>query len=390
MTGKYQKYPSYTNVDEAWLPTGIPTHWLVKKVQFLLKDGQEGIKIGPFGSALKLEDMVESGYRVYGQENVIKRDFSIGKRLIPKTKFTEMSVYSIRSRDVLVTMMGTSGKCQLVPKTVEEGIIDSHLLRLRLNEKEVVPELFCTLLDECHELKYQIGKLGKGSIMHGLNSSIVKNLCLPLPPLEEQRTVVAFLKHETAKIDTLIEKQQQLIKLLKEKRQAVISQAVTKGLNPSAPMKDSGVDWLGEVPDIWTTAKLRYLVQESVAGPYGASLTKAMYTSEGYRVYGQQQVIAGDFTVGDYYISDKKYEEMARYTAHPGDVLISVMGTIGRVAVVPINVEKGIINPRLVRYKFGLFVVSCGFDAARQHLNRAPNEINHRNEVLGITIATGP
>ena len=170
-----------------------------------------------------------------------------------------MSVYAIRERDVLVTMMGTSGKCQLVPETAETGIIDSHLLRLRLNEREVIPELFCMLLDECHELKYQIGKQGKGSIMHGLNSSIVKNLCLPLPPLEEQRSILAFLDHETAKIDALIEKQQQLIKLLKEKRQAVISHAVTKGLNPDAPMKDSGVEWLGEVPAHWEVKRLKHI-----------------------------------------------------------------------------------------------------------------------------------
>jgi type I restriction enzyme S subunit len=132
----------------------------------------------------------------------------------------------------------------------------------------------------------------------------------------------------------------------------VISHAVTKGLNPDAPMKDSGVEWLGEVPEHWVVAKLRYLVSESAAGPYGAALTKAMYTDSGCRVYGQQQVIAGSFEVGDYYISREKYEEMARYTVSPGDLLITVMGTIGRVAVVPDGVEKGIINPRLVRYVF--------------------------------------
>ncbi|SEF88312.1 type I restriction enzyme, S subunit [Marinobacterium lutimaris] len=73
----------------------------------------------------------------------------------------------------------------------------------------------------------------------------------PFPSFSEQETIAKFLDHETTKIDTLIEKQQQLIKLLKEKRQAVISHAVTKGLNPDAPMKDSGVEWLGEVPEHW-------------------------------------------------------------------------------------------------------------------------------------------
>jgi type I restriction enzyme S subunit len=90
---------------------------------------------------------------------------------------------------------------------------------------------------------------------------------------------------------------------------------------------------------------------ESVAGPYGASLTKAMYSSSGYRVYGQQQVIADDFSIGDYFISEEKYAEMRRYTVYEGDVLISVMGTIGKVGVVTADAEPRIINPRLVRYR---------------------------------------
>jgi hypothetical protein len=130
-----------------------------------------------------------------------------------------------------------------------------------------------------------------------------------------------------------------------------LSQAVTKGLNPNVPMKDSGVEWLGKVPAHWGMTKLKHLVAESVAGPYGASLTKDMYTSSGYRVYGQQQVIPDDFTVGDYYISEAKFDEMRRYSVYKGDVLVSVMGTIGKVAVVPGDVEPGIINPRLVRYR---------------------------------------
>jgi len=93
------------------------------------------------------------------------------------------------------------------------------------------------------------------------------------------------------------------------------------------------------------------LVTEAVAGPYGSSLTKAMYTSAGYRVYGQQQVIPDDFATGDYYISPEKFDEMKQYRVVPGDVLVSVMGTVGRVAVVPEGVEPGIINPRLVRYR---------------------------------------
>jgi len=231
MGGRYEAYAEYRNSGIKMLGN-LPSKWKAKQVRHLLKDGAEGIKIGPLGSALKLEERVESGSRVYGQENVIKKDFSLGKRRIRKEKFKEIEVYQALTNDLLITMMGTSGKCELVPDDAEIGIIDSHLLRLRVKEFEILPEFFRLLIDECHEIENQIKVSGKGSIMHGLNSSIVKSLVLPLPSIGEQELILEFLDHETAKIDTLIEKQQQLIKLLKEKSQAVISHAVTKGLNP--------------------------------------------------------------------------------------------------------------------------------------------------------------
>jgi type I restriction enzyme S subunit len=93
----------------------------------------------------------------------------------------------------------------------------------------------------------------------GLSVEAIVNLFIPWPPRDEQRTISTFLDHETAKIEALIAEQQHLIELLQEKRQAVISHAVTKGLNPDAPMKDSGVEWLGEVPEHWGVIQLKWL-----------------------------------------------------------------------------------------------------------------------------------
>lgn len=190
-----------------------------------------------------------------------------------------------------------------------------------------------------------------GSKMPRASWEELGNMLLALPSPSEQTAIAAFLDRETAKIDALIAEQEKLIALLAEKRQATISHAVTRGLNPNAPMKDSGVAWLGEVPVHWQVKRVKHLVRESIAGPYGSSLTKAMYSTSGYRVYGQQQVIPDDFSVGDYYISEEQFAEMSRYQVRPDDVLISVMGTIGRAAVVPQHVEAGIINPRLVLYR---------------------------------------
>jgi type I restriction enzyme S subunit len=91
---------------------------------------------------------------------------------------------------------------------------------------------------------------------------------LPVPPLDEQTAIADFLDHETTKIDELIAEQERLIELLKEKRQAVISHAVTKGLNPDAPMKDSGIEWLGQVPEHWEVTRLKYATTRIVDCPH--------------------------------------------------------------------------------------------------------------------------
>jgi type I restriction enzyme S subunit len=113
--------------------------------------------------------------------------------------------------------------------------------------------------------------LARGATMQRISRGLLGNIRVVIPPYNEQQKIANFLDHETAKIDTLIEKQQQLIKLLKEKRQAVISHAVTKGLNPSAPMRDSGVEWLGEVPAHWEIKRFKniFKIRKRISGELG-------------------------------------------------------------------------------------------------------------------------
>lgn len=252
------RYSEYKPSGVAWLGE-VPGHWEILPIKYLLRDGYDGLKIGPFGSQLTSDMHAEGGeFKVYGQENVISRDFERGTRFIDKEKFEELSVYEIRAGDILVTMMGTSGRCDVVPHDIQSGIMDSHLLRLRV-EPKIQSEFLRTLIDEAHYLACQIQVMGKGSIMHGLNSTIVKCLLVAVPSSQEQSHIMSFLDRETGKIDALIAEQRRLVELLAEKRQAVISHAVTKGLNPHVPMKDSGIEWLGEVPAHWEVKRLKYV-----------------------------------------------------------------------------------------------------------------------------------
>ena len=217
-------YPAYKPSGAEWLGD-VPANWEVSTLRRRLRT-YGGIKIGPFGSQLKLEQMSPSGYKVYGQANVIARDFARGTKFVDQEKFNELSACVVLPGDLLVTMMGTSGRCAYVPDDAVMGIMDSHLLRLRTNGSLNI-KFASLIIDESSYVKDQIETAGKGSIMHGLNSSIVKDLVLALPPLSEQTAIVRFLDHADRRIRRYIRAKQKLIALLEEQKQAIIHQAVT-------------------------------------------------------------------------------------------------------------------------------------------------------------------
>ncbi|HBR1848153.1 TPA: restriction endonuclease subunit S [Klebsiella quasipneumoniae subsp. quasipneumoniae] len=150
-------------------------------------------------------------------------------------------------------------------------------------------------------------------------------LMLPIPPIYEQDQIAKFLDHETAKIDNLIEKQQQLIELLKEKRQAVISHAVTKGLNPDVPMKDSGVEWLGEIPQHWGVTRLKYECRNIVDCPHSTP----NYTDEGeYPAIRTADILAGYLDLENCRrVTEPVYDERNfRLIPKAGDIIYSREG----------------------------------------------------------------
>ena len=247
---KYKKHPKYKDSGVEWIGE-IPENWEVRSVRYLLNAGKSGIRIGPFGSSLKLEMMKDSGFKIYGQENVIDDDFSKGHRFIDEEKFLEMKNYEIFPNDIVITMMGTTGKSKTVPDNIQQGIMDSHLVRMRTNQNICHPKLFSLILNDASYVQSQLTKLSNGSIMQGLNSQIIKSVKIILPPIDDQEKTFDFIQHKKTQFDELITKSKKQITILEEKRQATINQAVTKGLDPSVPMKDSGVEWIGQIPEEW-------------------------------------------------------------------------------------------------------------------------------------------
>ena len=180
---------------------------------------------------------------------------------------------------------------------------------------------------------YDVSKLIGGTTRPKLTKGNAEVIKLPLPDLPEQKQIAGRLEQA----DRLRRTRRYALELsdtfLPAAFLELFGDPITneKGWNV-APLGDACVDRNG-----------------IKAGPFGSSLKKDTYSSSGIRVYGQEQVIAGDFSVGDYYISERMFEDFAAYEVKPGDVLISLVGTFGRVVVVPGGIERGIINPRLLK-----------------------------------------
>jgi restriction endonuclease S subunit len=151
---------------------------------------------------------------------------------------------------------------------------------------------------------------------------------MPFPPISEQVAITSFLDHETSKIDALITEQQRLIELLKEKRQAVISHAVTKGLNPDVRMKPSGVEWLGEVPEHWEVRRLKNLLSESLK--YGANESAELDDPTLPR-FVRITDIDEDGNLRDETFRSLPRDVAQPYLLHEGDVLLARSGaTVGK------------------------------------------------------------
>jgi type I restriction enzyme S subunit len=206
-----------------------------------------------------------------------------------------------------------------------------------------------------------------------------KNLRVCLPPAIERDALLRFLDRETAKIDALIAEQQRLIELLQEKRQAVISHAVTKGLNPDAPMKDSGVEWLGEVPEHWEVGALGYAL--SAIGDVDHYMPPTVAEGVPYVMTGDLEDLASeiDFTACKQ-ISRNEYHQLCKkIITSKGDLIVARYATIGTVSYVDLDLEFIVsyscvtIRPKAEK-AFGRFLFFClksdsFFQGIRERIN---------------------
>lgn len=234
---KYKAYPEYKDSGVEWLGE-IPRHWQRFPLKYLVE-----MKSGESITAADIEP--EGNYPVFGGNGL--RGYS--------SKYTHSGSY------ILIGRQGAL--CGNVNYAHNQFWASEHALIVK-GKKSFNIRWLGELLRAMNLNQYSIT-----AAQPGLSAEALVNLQIPVPPEAEREAVASFIDYEAGKIDNLIEKQQQLIELLKEKRQAVISHAVTKGLNPDVPMKDSGVEWLGDVPKHWDVCAIKHIVSTPITdGPH--------------------------------------------------------------------------------------------------------------------------
>ncbi len=186
------KYKEPLLVDPTDLPS-LPEGWVWVNLEQVAVAEKHALKAGPFGSALKKEHYSVSGYKVYGQEQVIRRDHRFGAYFIDQEKYHELESCAIKPGDLLLSLVGTAGKVLVLPDDAAPGIINPRLLKLSLNSSFISPSYAAYVLQSSWAAQFFKAQ-AHGGTMEILNLGIVKALAVPLPPLAEQQRIVTEIQ----------------------------------------------------------------------------------------------------------------------------------------------------------------------------------------------------
>lgn len=323
---RWQRYPKYKQSDVEWLGE-MPEWWDQKRLRFLCSITT--------GSKNTEDSDPSSEYPFF----------------VRSDKVEHLSSYSFDDEAVI-----TAGDGVGVARVFHyyNGKFDAHQRVYVLTRfKGIEGRFFYYYFKQ--NLADEVLKISAKSTVDSLRLPMLQNFTVCVPPLPEQHTIAAFLDRETARIDALIAKKECQIELLKEKRAALISHTVTKGLNPNAKMKDSGIEWLGMVPDGWKMIKLEFLA--TVKARLGWKGLKAdEYQEKGNILLSTPNIKNTEIDfVNVNYITDFRYLESPEIMLQKGDVLIakdgSTLGTVNIIRDLPepatVNSSIAVIRPRI-------------------------------------------
>ncbi|CAJ7233751.1 type I restriction enzyme specificity protein [Burkholderia pseudomallei] len=340
------RYPKYKDSGVVWLAE-VPAHWRISPLKYLVS--------------------LKSG----GTPSKDNLDYWDGD--VPWASAKDLKTDALADTiDHITSFAVDSGNADLVPAgtilVVVRGMILARAfpvteasVPMAINQdlKGIVPRkdllsrfLAWLLRGTAAESLLRLDEAGHGT--KALRMDAWTSMQLPVPPIEEQSTIAAFLDRETGKIDALIAEQEKFLALLVEKRQATISHAVTRGLNLDVPMKDSGVAWLGEVPSHWNVTRIKHVAQLISKGTTPTTIGRD-FTDDGVRFLKAENIVEG--TVNDEpgnYIDEETHTLLGRSNLAANDVLVVIAGaTTGKSAVLekellPCNTNQAVAFIRLV------------------------------------------
>jgi type I restriction enzyme S subunit len=314
--GRYKAYPAYKDSGIAWLGT-IPECWRLLRLKFATKLHNDKVEPTRNQKYIGLENVSSwTGKYIPMAEQTAE---GTSNRYFPgAVLFGKLRPYLAKALLANDVGLCSSEFLVLQGKYVNPSYLHAFMLT----------EGFINLVDSSTY----------GSKMPRASWDDISSLLIPIPSPGEQEKISLFLEHETSKIDTLIAKQRRLIELLREKRQAVISRVVTKGLNPDAPMKDSGVAWLGEVPEHWTVTRLGFVSMEVQTGPFGSQLHAEDYIENGIPIVNPANIQDGCIVPNwSSSVDAEAYARLKRHRLSEGNIVFARRGELGRCAVITRN-----------------------------------------------------
>ena len=333
-------YPAYRPSGVAWLGK-VPEHWEVRRLEHVAAYRTSNVdkKTAEGEMPVRLCNYTD----VYYGDRIRAGE---GEFMEATASPGEVERFRLRTGDVLITKDSEDWQDIAVPALVDETADDFvcgyHLGIIRPGS--AMDAVFLYRAMQSGAVNRQLQASASGVTRYGLPNAAVGDALLPLPPLDEQRAIAAFLDRETERIDALVAKKRLLIERLEEYRTALITRTVTRGLppeaaraaglDPSPRLKPSGVEWLGEVPEHWEVQRLRdcSLIQ---TGPFGSQLHAAEYVSGGIPIINPANVMKGRLAPDDEgTITPAKADELARHAFRAGDIAFGRRGEMARVALV--------------------------------------------------------
>ena len=343
LQGRFKPYPAYKDSGVEWLGE-VPEHWKVHRLKDLASvqlsnvdkktlDGQVAVRLCNYTD-------------VYYNDNI-----GDGLEFMEASATPEqVQKFALRAGDVLITKDSETWTDIAVPAVVAEdlpGVLCGyHLAHIR--PKAGLHGPFLARAFSAIGPRDQFHVAANGITRYGLGGDAIASGTLTLPPESEQRAIATFLDRETARIDALVAKKQRLIELLQEQRAALITRVVTKGLDPSVPMKESGVEWLGEIPAHWEIRPFTKYVKER-ADYRGKTPTKV---TSGVFLVTARNIRMGliDYECSQEFVAEDEYDEiMRRGLPRIDDILFTTEAPLGNVALV--DREDIALAQRVIRFR---------------------------------------